>query len=443
MTEQLTNLPDEADTSDRVTHQLHVILCSIGSHGDVHPFVGLGRELLGRGHRVTLATNSYFEPLVRRAGLEFVEIGTAEEFHRLTENAEIWHPTKGWKAIFTGGVFPAMQQMYDAMQRVASPAPTVIGASTLAFGARVFGEKHGVPVLSIHLAPLVFRSYYQTPKFSGPHPPAWLPIWAKRWLYGFGDRFVVEPVLAPAINAFRAEHGLTELDRAVLDWIHSPDGVIGLFPEWFAPPQPDWPANTFLTGFPLYDESDHQSLDPGLESFLSSGTPPIAFTPGSAMKQGQAFFAASVEACERLGRRGLLLSRHAEQIPAKLPPSVRHVPFAPFGTLLPRCAALVHHGGIGTAAQGLASAVPQLVMPLSHDQPDNAQRLIRMGVADEISPRKYDGQRVAKKLARLLDSPTVQASCRELAARVRRMRPLAQTCEIIERHAREPALGSH
>ena len=88
--------------------------------------------------------------------------------------------------------------------------------------------------------------------------------------------------IAPALNAYRAELGLAPVSRIFRSWIHSPQRVIGLFPEWFFPPQPDWPAQIRLTGFPLFDEAGLHPLDPGLDAFLAAGDPPIAFTPGSA-----------------------------------------------------------------------------------------------------------------------------------------------------------------
>ena len=92
---------------------------------------------------------------------------------------------------------------------------------------------------------------------------------------------------------------------------------------------------------------DHRSAF-NLPSFLAVGDAPIAFTPGSAMTFGQSFFRESVKACQIVGRRGILLSRHREHIPPELPPTVRHFDYAPFSRILPRCAALVHHGGVGT-----------------------------------------------------------------------------------------------
>ena len=94
-----------------------------------------------------------------------------------------------------------------------------------------------------------------------------------------------------------------------------------------------------------------------------------------------------------------------------------HRSYIPLGTLLPRAAALIHHGGIGTTAQGLAAGVPQLVMPMSHDQPDNAARLRHLGVGAALSPPRFTDTRVAQALDRLLRSETVRARCRDLAAR--------------------------
>src|SRR4029077_17247403 len=114
--------------------------------------------------------------------------------------------------------------------------------------------------------------------------------------------------------------------------------------------------------------------------------PPIAFTFGTGMMHGARLFRASIEACERLGARGILLTGFSDQLPAPLPRLVHHCPYASFQKLFPRCAAVVHHGGVGTTAQALAAGVPQLVLPLAWDQPDNAARVKGLGVGDRLSP---------------------------------------------------------
>ena len=411
---------------------LNVLLVPVGSHGDVHPFLGVGEALLRRGHRVTMFTNGLFEPLARRVGLEFVEIGTADEFRQIISDPDLWHPTRGWKKVFDNICGKLMPLQYDALKSRLTPGDTVIVGASLAFGARVLRDETGVPMATVHLQPSIIRSAYAPPKLPGTPPLGWAPPWLVRAFYSFADWAVLDPVIAKPLNAFRAGKGLPPVRNVVRDWWHSPDLTIGLFPEWFAKPQADWPPQMKLTGFPLFDEKGLEPMSEELTRFLESGDKPIAFTPGSAMSHGREFFDAAAEACRILGRRCLLLTRHTEHLPAKLPPGVIHVPYAPFSELLPRCCALVHHGGIGTTAQGMASGVPQLVQPMSHDQPDNAERLKNLGVGDWLSVRKFRGPAVATKLRELLESSDVAARCREVAAQFANAKPLEQTCDMIE-----------
>jgi UDP:flavonoid glycosyltransferase YjiC (YdhE family) len=160
--------------------------------------------------------------------------------------------------------------------------------------------------------------------------------------------------------------------------------------------------------------------------------PPLVFTPGTAMAHGRAFFAAAIEAGQRLERPVLLLTRYPEQLPARLPAGIVHRTYIPLGQLLPWAAALIHHGGIGTTAQALAAGIPQLVMPMSHDQPDNAARIERLGVGLRLAPGAFNGRRVAGALRRLLTEPIVARRCRTIAARCDGDRALAETCQLIE-----------
>ena len=192
--------------------------------------------------------------------------------------------------------------------------------------------------------------------------PDWMPRPIKRFQYWVGNRFIIDRYGTRPFNAIRAEYGLGPIANMFGEYMNSPDRVLGFWPEWFAPPQPDWPPNVGLTGFPLYDEGDVAPLGDDLLRFLDAGDPPIAFTPGSANWQGRHFLTESAEACHLLGRRGILLTRHREHVPAPLPPGVIHVDFAPFSRLLPRCAAVVHHGGIGFRRPGPRRRRP----PASH-----------------------------------------------------------------------------
>ncbi len=415
----------------------NILLMPVGSHGDVHPFVGLGRALQARGHDVTLITSTYFEPLAKKAGLPFVGIGTVEDFLKCLDHPDAWRPRRAFRVVAEAGLLPWMRHSYQLVAERHVPGRTVVVSSALGFGPRIAQEKLGVPLATVHLQPSILYSKHAPPELAPAFWP-WLPLWLKRLLYWVGYRFVIDPVVAPQTNAFRAELGLPAV-RAFLDqWIHSPQCVIGMFPAWFGPPQPDWPPNVTLTGFPLYDERGLEELPAEVEQFLAAGEPPVAFTPGSANKQGQAFFAAAVEACRRLGRRGLLLTRFPEQVPSPLPDGVRHFAYIPFSQVLPRAAAVVHHGGVGTVAQALAAGVPQLVMPLAHDQPDNAARVRRLGVGRAIGVKKFRGPAVAAALGELIGSAEVRDNCRAVAAKFAGVDAIGAACRVIEGLVPEP-----
>jgi UDP:flavonoid glycosyltransferase YjiC (YdhE family) len=413
---------------------MHHLLITLGSHGDVHPFVGLGIRLQQRGHRVTLAANGLFQSMVQKAGLEFAELGTGEDFHAALHHPDLWHPRKGFRAVFEFGVLPMMRPTFELIRRFAAEGDLVVTAHAIAFGARIAQEKLGVPLATVHLAPCVVRSAISPPRYFATGFLNCLPAWMNRWLFRWVmDALVVDPLLAKPINAFRAELGLLPVKRIIDQWWMSPELVVGLFPDWFAPPQVDWPPQLRLTGFPLFDERTHHELAAELEDFLADGAPPVVFTFGSAMTQAADQFAASIAACQQSGRRGLLLARHSDQMPTSLPPGILHVPYAPFSELLPHCATLVHHGGIGTTAQALAAGVPQLVVPFAHDQFDNAERVKRLGCGMDLSQSKYQPRLIARALDQLIGNPAIAAQCQTIAQRMRQDDPVDIACDWIER----------
>lgn len=415
----------------RKTDLMKILLITLGSAGDVHPFVGLGLELQQRGHAVQLATNAHFQPLIEKVGLGFVELGTERQYQELTAKPDLWHPIRGLKTVFNGAILPMIRPAYDLIARGQAQQPLAVVSHGIAFGARLAEEKLGVRNITVHLAPLVFRSVYLPPVYQGMPSMGWMPRWMRRKLFQLSDLLVIERVMAGPLNAQRKALKLPPV-HSVQEWWNSPRRTIGMFPDWFAPVQPDWPPQLRVAGFPLYDERDIHALPEELEYFLSRGTPPILFTAGSAMRHAGEFFDQSIQACLKMGRRGLLATGHPEQLPRKLPPQVKVVEYAPFSLLLPRCQAFVHHGGIGTSAQGLAAGLPMLVVPLSHDQFDNAARLERLGISRTLNRRHYCARRVCRVLDELLASPAIARQGRSIAARFVGSRPLQQAADLIE-----------
>ena len=409
----------------------HFLLTPIGSSGDVHPFIGIGRALRTRGHDVTMITAAPFRATAERGGLRFIESVSQSEFDEMTRHPDLWHSRKGLTLVLQA-VAAYLRDSYALIEAAYEPGRTVLVAHALAFAARVFEEAHGAPAATIHLAPSIFRSNFQPPaNVPGLDLTRW-PAWLKKAAMWSIDRWLIDPHIAPALNRLRQDVGLRPVSRVFDEWLHSPRRAIGVFPDWFAPIQPDWPPQLRLTGFPLYDEADAHSTSDALEAFLRAGPPPILFTPGSANRAAAQFFAAALDATGRLGRRALFLTGYPDQLPSNLGPHVRHERYVPFSQVLPRCAAIVHHAGIGTCAQGLAAGIPQLTMPLGFDQPDNTTRLWRLGVGRWVLPRKFTGPRVARELSALLSDPRTVEQCRHWAQAISASAPLSDTCALLE-----------
>ncbi len=413
-------------------HQSHMILVGLGSAGDVHPNIGLGRELQRRGHRVTLVAASVFRELAAQAGLEFFALGNDEQHYAAIRNPDLWHPMKAFPLVARLLMLPTMRPVYEFIAQNYVKGKTVVAAPGTAFGARLASEKLGVPLATLHLQPSLLRSSLEPACYAVPDLLRMLPLWLRRPYYRLIDWLAIDRLLVPETNAFRKELGLPPVHRVFDGWLHSPQLVIGLFPEWFAPRPADWPANFHHTGFPLWDEGEVRPATRDLESFLAAGEPPWVFTAGSVNMHAHKFFQAAVDACRASGQRGILIAKFADQIPSPLPAGVRHFEYVPFSQILPRAAAFTHHGGIGTVAQGLAAGVPQLVMPLAHDQFDNAMRVRRLGCGDFLLPKQFAGETVAAALRTLTKSKSVTANCRQRAAALVQARPLEVICRMLE-----------
>jgi UDP:flavonoid glycosyltransferase YjiC (YdhE family) len=190
----------------------------------------------------------------------------------------------------------------------------------------------------------------------------------------------------------------------------NPQRTLCMWPEWFAPAQPDWPAGCTVTGF---------ALDPPpVRPAAPAGSGPIVVTTGSTATGQRALLTRAAEACHSLGRPALLVTPHADNVPQTLPPGVRHVAYVPFNELLGEAALLLHHGGIGTAAYALAAGVPQLLTPMRGDQFDNANRVQRLGVGAMFSARDATSVQIAALMQHHLTSAEVARRCRDIQRRI-------------------------
>lgn len=410
---------------------MKIIIVAIGSQGDVNPFVKIGTALHQRGHDVMVLSNNYFKTSVQDAGLDFTAVGSTGDFEKMVNTVDLKNPAKTMMPILDCLYFPSMEPVYDAINKLFTPGETVVMAITLAFGARMAREKLGVPLVTCHLSPVSFRSSLCPARHDGLWMPHWMPRFYKDGMWRLID-VIADKMLAPPINGMREKIDLPPVRRVMKDWIHSPDKVIGFFPEWFAEPQADWPGHTELSGFVFFDEADTRPMPPELETFLSNGDPPVVFTPGTAVKNAGMFFKNSIKACEKLKCRAVFLSQYKDQIPENLPADIYFCRYAPFSKLLPSASAIVHHGGIGTCAQALKAGIPQLLVPSGLDQHDNASRLSALGLGAEICMKKYQATAVTDRLGELTKNSRVRMQCRKIAADLKSNDPVSRVCDIVE-----------
>jgi len=419
---------------------MHYLLFTVGTDGDLNPYLALGEALRGRGHRVTLLTNPSYETVVKGIGLEFIAIGDRQRLDDYVNHPDYFDASKCWKLALEACFLGPMRQTYETIAEHHASGPTTVISAAWGFGARIAHEKLGVPLVTIHLEPHNVRSMYQT----GVMPPPmvvddWVPRFMKRIQFWIADRWFVDPRICPQVNAFRNELGLPPVRRLVYQWWNSSQRIIGLYPEWLVPTQPDWPSQLELAGLPLWDRP--MSIETTAEATeFARQSKPIVFTSGSNDSRTHSFFATAIECCEKLDCCGVLVGKQPIDIPSHLSGTVKRW-YVPYSRLFPHAAAIVHHGGVGTAAKALAAGAPQLVIPSVCGQPDIAARLKRIGVAETLKPTAFSTRRAVNALRRLLDSPEVARRCRLYQQKMQSEDAIARTCDLIEQLADSPSAG--
>jgi UDP:flavonoid glycosyltransferase YjiC (YdhE family) len=417
-----------------MTAPLRIIFGTFGTLGEVQPVFAIAETLRARGHEIVVLAPAVYEQAARALGFDFGAICTAEWHDRFISQKLLWHPNAGYP-LLARGIAEMVEPTFEAVRNHHAPGRTVLALSWMFVGGRIARDALQIPTVTLHPSPAVFRSRFDPPVLP-PLPfvkdaPRWNDLWFR------AIDLLMDQLLAGSVNRLRARLGLPRVSRLLQHWIHSPDGVIGLFPPWFASLQQDWPQQTVLTGFPLYDGGRDVSLSPALSRFLDDGPPPVAFFTGTGIRHAAPFFRTAVEICKASGRRGVLLSSFPENFATPLPPNLHIEPYAPFSQLLPRSAAFVHHGGIGSIAQALAAGTPQIAVPSAFDQADNGARLERLGVGVSLSPGKFNVRRGAEALDRALGEECLRATA-AAKARFSAAQPREQSADLIERAFAEP-----
>jgi rhamnosyltransferase subunit B len=422
-----------------------IVVTTLGTLGDLHPSIAIALELRQRDHDVVFVTHQVYQSKLEALGFEFHPMHP--DFTAMNdpqEMARMMDLKTGQEYMVRQWVNPSLREMYTDLLTVAQSADFIFSGEGV-IATPLVAEKLGMRWASSAMVPMSFFSAYD--------PPVLAPFLALAKLYKLGPIVnqgiinfakLVSNSWADPIRQLRRELSLSPIDyNPFIENRFSPYLVVALFSSVLGQPQPDWATNTVIAGFTFYDGTQGGAeLTPELKQFLGAGEPPIVFTLGSAavMDAGK-FYQESLQAVKELNRRAVLLIGNNSP-PEDLSADVLAVNYAPYSQIFPRVCAIVHQGGIGTTAQALRAGRPTLVMPYSHDQPDNAVRVERLGTSRTISRKQYSVSRVAKELSELIETPSYAEKAAKIGLIVQAENGVGVACDAIEKQLEEVASKS-
>lgn len=375
-----------------------ILLTCFGSLGDLFPYLAVAKTLQARGHQVTVGSTALYQQQIEAESIRFTHLRcgldrytTPESVRRLLTS--FFDPVRGGKVITE----EMMTQIRDTFldTRVALADADVVISNPLAFATPIACRERGVPWLSTVLAPMFLLSTYDPPIVT---PAPWMIN-----LHRFSPalyRGAFALIKRATLSWTKPLHELCrELDlpapagNPLFEGQYSPYGTLAMFPSGFAEAQPDWPSQTRMTGFPYFSTSaGDASAELQIETFLAAGAPPMVFALGSsAVNIAGDFYVTSASIARQLGQRAVLVyGQHADQI-KDIPPGddILAIPYVTYDKLFAGASVIVHQGGIGTLAQAMRARRPMLVVPFGFDQPDNGQRIQRLGLGLTLSREKY------------------------------------------------------
>ena len=383
------------------------MLATFGSLGDLHPYIAVARALAARGAQPVLATIPEYRAEVEREGIAFAPAGPGMaafgDYQALL--SKLFDVRRGNAFLIREMVMPHLRTTYADLSKAAEGARVLV-SHPLTVALPIIAEQRRLPWVSTVLSPASFMSSFDPPIIAGAewlHSVSKLGRTAYRAVFSL-PRFMLRRWEEP-LHAFRRELGVAPLPGpAMLEGQFSPHLNLALFDPPLAPPQPDWPQNTVVTGAPLHDGTLGPDERYQLESFLRAGDPPLVFALGSsAVWVAGDFWKMAIEATRALDRRAILITgRDVPTRLAELPPGIGVFSYLPYSMVFPRAAAVIHQAGIGTLSQALRSGRPQLIVPFAFDQPDNAQRAARLGLARVLPKKHVAASRLASELSALL-----------------------------------------
>ena len=421
---------------------VNILIVTLGSRGDVQPYVALGKGLKAAGHEVTLCTSDIFQSFVTDCGLDYgymnsemIRLLDTDAGREAVENTDtLWGTIRTSFKLFRQ-VKPMLRQTLDDVWRTAQGVDpdAIVLASKAAGLAESVADKLAVPLLMSMPFPH-FVPTDQMPALGFPNLR--LGAWYNRLTYRVVHWAV--GLYRGIPNEFRCNVLGLPAKPKQLDILHRVDGrfipQLHCYSQQVVPRPTDWPDLAYVNGYWFLDRLEGWQPPAELRGFLEAGEAPIYIGFGSmAGRHPQRLARIAVEALEATHQRGILATGWGGLQASHLPKTILKLDGAPHDWLFPRVSAVVHHGGAGTTAAGLRAGRPTLVCPFFGDQPFWGRRVYELGVGPKPIPQK---RLTPKQLARAIGEMTGDLGMRQraeaLGERIRAEDGIGEAVKILE-----------
>ena len=419
---------------------MNIFILTVGSRGDVQPFVALGQGLKAAGHTVTLATSASFESFIVEHGLNFgrltnelIELmDSAQGRQALEETIGIFGSIKTMVKLAKEGNRINRQLVMDSWEAAQLAKPDLIIFHPKALAGAHIAEKLRVPALLATLQPMLVPTV-ETPPIG--IPALKLGGWYNKFSYqlikmGYSS-------YRGMINTFRQETlGIDKLPKSA-DVLTMSNGqplpVLHAFSQHLLPRPADWPPHAYVTGYWFLEEEQTWQPPAALRAFLDAGDPPVYVGFGSmAGRDPKRLTQIIVDALQQANVRGLLATGWGGLSAADLPATIFKIEQAPHAWLFPRVAAVVHHGGAGTTAAGLRAGRPTVICPFMGDQPFWGERVHSLGVGPKpILQKKVTVDSLAWAIRTAATDQTLRQTAAALGEKIRQEDGIANTLDLI------------
>jgi UDP:flavonoid glycosyltransferase YjiC (YdhE family) len=402
---------------------MRITILTVGSRGDVQPYVALGVGLKGAGHDVRLATHEPFRDFVASNGLEFAPLGADPKQILAGREGQSWLQSGDSLIRFVGRFLRLFRPLLErnlAYTSAACVGSEAIVYSPLAFAGQHVAEALGVPSYQAAVQPA-------TPTREFPiFPLAGKRSWGgtyNRLSYTLYEQAAWQGLRA-VVNRWRKEVlGLPKFPVIAPFKQYRESGVPHLyaFSAAVVPKPSDWPDWHHIAGYWFLDRPAAWQPSADIVDFLDAGPPPVYVGFGSMIAKDPAeLFDVALAALRRTGQRGVLSTGWMGADHAHLPDDVFGIESIPHDWLFPKMKAVVHHGGAGTTAAGLRAGVPSVVTPFFADQPFWAHRVKVLGVGPPPVPQKrITAERLAAAIQTATSDDGMRARAASLGERIR------------------------